>query len=73
MLCWKNRDLYICHSPEKKYMPIISTLRLICQELQSTNSIKLFTSFPPHSKSEFEADSQPVYCSDIDHSTGIEN
>lgn len=41
-------------------MPIISTLRLIHQEPQSTNSTKLFISTPSHSKTEFEPDGQLV-------------
>lgn len=65
----KAHDLHICHSPERKYMPTISTLRLTCQEPQPSSFIKLFISTLPHLKAKFEADSQPVYCSDTDHGT----
>ena len=47
------------YSSEWKYMPIISTLRLIYQESQSTNSIKLFISILPYpGKSQFSFQSQ---------------
>lgn len=55
-------------------MPIISALRLICQDPQSTNSTKLFISTPSHSKTEFEAQLiVTAYCSDTDHSTDGDN
>ena len=56
ILCWKK---FMIYSSEWKYMPIISTLRLIYQESQSTNSIKLFISILPYpGKSQFSFQSQ---------------
>ena len=56
ILCWKK---FMIYSSEWKYMPIISTLRLIYQESQSTNSIKLFISILPYpAKGQFSFQSQ---------------